>query len=706
MSDPSRHDFFRRLRDQALAARQRRVVLLEGAADWYHDVLAALPAALGIDATRWFGTPSPGWTEFSGNVGEVLGRELELVGVDVRAGLDPDAFGALTGSLRAGGLLLLCGPPLETWPESAADGDAGRRFLARWARLLSAADAVTRLIQGDAWPPLPAPGATREPLLPDADGCLTADQRKAVDAVCRVVTGHRRRPVVLTADRGRGKSSAFGLAAAVLMRERAARVLVTGPSLAAVEPVFACAAARLPQVGNGRGALHWGTAELRFVAPDALVREPQEADLLLVDEAATLPVGLLGSLLERYARIAFATTVHGYEGSGRAFAVRFGSILERRTPGWRGVGLEEPVRWASGDPLEELDARLLLLDAEPATDEAVAQALPDDCRLERIDRDRLVADEDGLRELFGLLVLAHYRTRPRDLRQWLDGEEISLWGLRYRGHLVGVAVAADEGRLDAELAAAVGRGERRVRGHLIAQSLAAHLGRVEDAGLRGLRIVRIAVHPAAQGRGLGGRLLRGVAEAALEDGVDWVGASFGAEADLLRFWRASGFSVVRMGFTREATSGAHAALALRGLTSSGQFSAARAAERFAAGLPAWLGDSLRALEPELAFELLAQAELPEVGADALREAGRFARGSCEFEDALPWLRELCLARLGRGWKSGAVATALAEAMLVRLVQARSWAESAARLGFPGRAQIVGVLREGVAALLRPPGSEA
>jgi hypothetical protein len=42
----------------------------------------------------------------------------------------------------------------------------------------------------------------------------------------------------------------------------------------------------------------------------------------------------------------------------------------------------------------------------------------------------------------------------------------------------------------------------------------------------------------------------------------------------------------------------------------------------------------------------------------------------------------------------------AEAMLVKLVQASGWGETAARLGVPGRAQVVALLREGVAALLR------
>ncbi len=46
----------------------------------------------------------------------LLGREIDVLVYDSLGGFDPDSFGAATGALRGGGLLLLLTPPLADWP--------------------------------------------------------------------------------------------------------------------------------------------------------------------------------------------------------------------------------------------------------------------------------------------------------------------------------------------------------------------------------------------------------------------------------------------------------------------------------------------------------------------------------------------------------------------------------------------------------------
>ncbi len=533
----------------------------------------------------------------------------------------------------------------------------------------------------------------------DGWGCLTSDQRAAMEAVLRVATGHRRRPVVLTADRGRGKSAAFGLAAARLLHERAARVCICGPSLAATQSVFAATVARLPQAHKEHGRVQWREGELRFVAPDELARVEIQADLVLVDEAAALPVDLLRRLLNRYARIAFATTVHGYEGSGQAFSLRFSRELDRLAPGWREVALEEPVRWASGDMLEEITSRLLLLDVEPASTPGLGNTPVDAARFEPLDRTRLAEDDASLREVFGLLSAAHYRTRPRDWVQWLDDEAMALWGVRIAGKIMAVAVTVEEGGLQADLAEAILRGQRRAHGHLLPQVMIAHLGLHEAQAQMGWRIVRIAVHPRFQHQGLGTWLLSQLRETAKAAGLDWLGASFGATGALLRFWQNAGYSTVRLGFTREATSGAHAALVLRGLSKAGRGLQKTASYRFAEGFPGWLLDPLRRLDPFVALECMAGLKRSAPSPRVLQEARRFAAGECSFEDAQPWLRALCLSSLGDVWRRRNLSADEAQLMVLKLAEGRRWAEVARETGLAGRAPIIDTLRFGVERLL-------
>ena len=84
------------------------------------------------------------------------------------------------------------------------------------------------------------------------------------------------------------------------------------------------------------------------------------------------------------------------------------------------------------------------------------------------------------------------------------------------------------------------------------QDLDGHAG-IEDATrLRYARIIRIVVHPAVQGRGLGRRILDAILADAWTQGLDLVGASFGATQELLRFWERCGFPPAHLGTGRNA----------------------------------------------------------------------------------------------------------------------------------------------------------
>jgi tRNA(Met) cytidine acetyltransferase len=739
------------LRTQAARTGHRRLLLLEGDAEpgraAAHAIVEAIVNSIGgrgeRSTSQWIGASDERDALPAAQAVALLGGECALLIIDAHCGLDADALGAAAGTLQGGGLLLLLAPMLAAWPaltDPQAEriavyphgaGAVGGRFIARLGRLLAASPAVVRRAVGKTAsnPPehrgassaLPQPPTSYPPGKPNAAGsqpprriaAASADQARAIDAVRKVAEGRARRPLVLIADRGRGKSAALGIAAGQLLAQRDRHIVVTAPRRAAAEAIFEHASA---VDASAR-------ARLRFIAPDALLAEPPRTDLLLVDEAAGIPAPLLERMLMAHSRIVFATTVHGYEGTGRGFEVRFRGVLDRVTPGWRALRLSTPIRWAADDPLERLIAQALLLDAEPAPDHQVAtisaRCEAAQLRFETLDRDRLAADEPLLRQLFGLLVLGHYQTRPADLRHLLDGPNMAVSILRSGDTLLATALSAREGQLPETLLAPIFEGRRRPRGHLLPQTLSAHAGLFDAPRLGFIRIVRISVHPAARGRGIGMRLMRLLAEqaqglaadrangrATAEDGHrDLIGASFGATPELLRFWRRCGLLPVQLGSHRNAASGAHAAVVLKPLSAPGMALFERARARLPGRLAVLLLGPLRQLEPAVVAELLhaAHGQDAPLDADERRELLAFAQASRSLEAALPALHRLTSSALPRALETGALTPAQGKALILHVLQQRP---PSARDHSPcqlGKAATLSLLRQAAGQLLAADG---
>jgi tRNA(Met) cytidine acetyltransferase len=643
----------------------------------------------------------------------LLGQERDIVVFDAFAGFDPDAFGAVSGTICGGGLLLLLCPSLAAWKDYADPAseriavwpytidEIKGRFLQRITRIICEKEGVSIVEQGASFPVIRPPPKTTESNDFSDDLYRTIDQKEAVAAIEHVVQGHRRRPVVLVSDRGHGKSAAMGIAAARLIQKaKVMRIVVTAPRLSAVESLFEQAQYLLPDAKYVDGCLQLGTAKIQYIAPDVLCLSPQPADLLLVDEAAAIPESMLRQLLQHYSRIAFATTVHGYEGTGRGFAVRFVQTLNTLTPQWRELRLQTPVRWADNDPLERLVFRALLLDASVVNDDAVMDASIDNVVIECLDRDSLTNDEGLLSQIFGLLVVAHYRTSPNDLRNLLDGPDLSVYVMRFKGHVVATALVSAEGGFDAAITEDIFNTVRRPRGHLIPQSLVTHVGIKQAANLRCARVMRIAVHPAVQRRGLGRRLLQFIRADAISQGFHLLGASFGATTELLAFWHNEKLLPVRVGFRRGHASGEYSVMVLAPLQEAGEDVCRIARKRLLADLPHWLSDPLRELNANVAAALFMGFDDDKViTLEAVDESmlQSFAGGARSYEDAIaPVWRLLIMALKNPNYQLSNQECSL---LVMKVLQKRSWAEVGRLCGLAGRAEVIAGLRQAVQKLL-------
>ncbi|MDK9358377.1 GNAT family N-acetyltransferase [Lelliottia sp. V106_10] len=469
----------------------------------------------------------------------LLGREYRHAIFDARHGFDVSAFAALSGTLRAGSLLVLLTPPFAAWPEQP-DSDSLRwsdsehpiatpHFVHHFCRTVSQDPGVILRQQHQSFPDITLPSA---PDWQPASGEPQREQAEILALLCQMQSG----VAVVTAPRGRGKSALAGM----LLSRISGHAIVTAPAKGATDVI-----ARFAQ------------DNYHFMAPDALLASEQQADWLIVDEAAAIPGPLLEKLVSRFSRVLLTTTVQGYEGTGRGFLLKFCA----RFSGLHHFTLSEPIRWAPGCPLERVVADALLFDDVV---DVTPNGAPEILALEQnawARQPQLAAD------IYRLLCSAHYRTSPLDLRRMMDAPGQHFAVARVGEKLAGALWLVDEGGLSPELSQAVWAGYRRPRGNLVAQSLAAHGGSPLAATLIGRRVTRVAVHPSRQREGIGQAL---IADASRHAQQDYVSVSFGYTDELWRFWQRCGFVLVRIGSHREASSGCYTAMAIRPVSEAGQ----------------------------------------------------------------------------------------------------------------------------------------
>ncbi|QLH84229.1 tRNA(Met) cytidine acetyltransferase TmcA [Halosimplex pelagicum] len=735
------------LREEARATDERRLLVLAGEGDATREAAADALDAVDIDSRDVTylgdseGTP---WERVqSARAGDLLGTTHGALVVDCHEACRPNALGRAVGAVDGGGLLVLCVPPLDSWPDRR-DGfdetlavppfevsEVAGNFRRRLVELLRAHPGIAVVDVGDGSveptverdgltdpaprrPPDP-PAVPDDPVFPAAvyERCRTDDQVSAVEAL--EALGDPGNAVVVEADRGRGKSSAAGLAAGALAL--AGRdVLVTAPGYPGAAEVFARAREVLVDAGSLASApdesdpilLETARGRVRFEKPTAAAELPGDPDAVVVDEAAALPVRLLERFLDAPAA-AFATTVHGYEGAGRGFSVRFRDRLDDGDFEVADVSMTDPIRYAAGDPVEVWAFRALLLDAGPAVDSLVEGADPADhgsIGYEAFEPEDLLADEHLLREVFGLLVAAHYRTEPSDLARLLDAPNVAVRALTHEGHVVSVALLAREGDLPADLRAHMYEGGR-VRGNMIPDVLTSQL-RDEAAGVpEGLRVLRIATHHAVRSRGLGSRLLSAIREEFADD-ADWLGTGYGATPELLRFWRANGFSTVHLSTTRNDASGEYSAVMLAPTSDAGRELADRHSRWLLDRVGAMLSDPLDDMDPDVVRAALRSVDAaPELGLSdwEWRLLVGTTGGAGIFDTSPRPLRRLTVRYLtdagdetagenADGEPSDPLLTPRQERLLVRkALQGRPWGAVAEELGFHSHGQCMRALGE-------------
>ncbi|MDK2854523.1 MAG: tRNA(Met) cytidine acetyltransferase [Thermococcaceae archaeon] len=532
---------------------------------------------------------------------EILGRTYDLLVLDLSYDFSPNDLGRIIETVRGGGLIFILANPFEKWknmwtgfhkslvtPPYTID-DVKKRFNRRLIRKFEEHEGIyilnaenQKILKGPENEKSQAKLPEREKIeIPEEtkfpkelyELCLTNGQVEVLKALEELIENDGM--VVLTADRGRGKSVSVGIGSvglAVKSKKKRVRIVVTAPELENVQSLF------------------------RFAKKSLM-----NADVYVIDEAAGIHVPILHQYLKK-PKVIYSSTIHGYEGAGRGFSVKFLKKAEEKRE-FKEIHLSVPIRYESNDPIERWLFDVLLLDAEPVelTEEDYELIRRKEVYFEKPDLDDWFEnDREDLRHFVGIYVLAHYRNRPSDVALLADAPHHEARVLRLKnGKIVCAVQIAKEGGIPKKDIDRMAKGYKP-RGNIIPDMMVKHHYAKEFARLKGYRVVRIATHPDAMDMGLGSKALELLIQEADREGLDWVGSGFGASEELIRFWIRNGFAVVHLSPSRNPVSGEYTAIVIKPISKKAREIVRKANDEFRIRLTEWLGDTHRDLEPEIA----------------------------------------------------------------------------------------------------------
>jgi len=379
-----------------------------------------------------------------------------------------------------------------------------------------------------------------------------------------------------------------------------------------------------------------------------------------------------------------ATTTGGYEGSGQGFMLKFRAQLTATQ--FLHHRLIAPVRWGQQDSLEQWLNRVLMLKAETSHPAKPQEAYS----IMMVSREQLSQNMDLLKQVYTLLINAHYRTRPSDLRQLMDNEHQQLLLAQAGGRVVGLLQLNQEGGFSAELSEQVFMGRRRPQGHLFAQMITAQAGVRDFACFRGLRVQRIAVDADYRLGGIGRELIKAAQQMVQEQQLDYLASSFAIDPGVTSFWQKLGFSLLHISSGSGTSSGRQTVAVMRALSPSAEKVTAQLQHKLKNYLPLWLYGYCRFMywSDVLAIIRLADIEY-EFSQQDEDEIDAFAHGFRGLELSQAVLQKLLI---NRSSEPGRLADEIVRPAIEKIASNRDWKDLAPDSGHQGRKELLSQLR--------------
>lgn len=246
-----------------------------------------------------------------------------------------------------------------------------------------------------------------------------------------------------------------------------------------------------------------------------------DIDLVFIDEAAAIPLPLVQSVLSGRAAGLMASTLHGYEGTGRSLAIKLTKVLESEGR-LKSIELKTPIRYAENDRVEHWLMKAMCLEATieemPEAWTSQQTRFIDALTLSVLDKSVLFDctqsdSRRALREVMAIFVTSHYRNNPNDMWMLADNPSYQVVVLHDDSkRIYAAAQVSFEGNLTA--ADIIRLRGKQTSGDMLTWKLQEITDDLSE--FIGVRVVRIACHPSATGKRLGTLLLDGIIDRLIE----------------------------------------------------------------------------------------------------------------------------------------------------------------------------------------------
>ena len=479
----------------------------------------------------------------------------------------------------------------------------------------------------------------KNPIGPLLNLCKTVDQAKAIMCLVDIISEKNpKNTVSLTSGRGRGKSSSMGLGVAGAVVYGYSNIIITAPSPENLKTFFEFLIKGLNalnytehkdyiiQEGTGdfKGSIisidiikdHKQT--IKYILPTDILLF-QLAELLIIDEAAAIPLNIVKRILPDCVTF-MASTIQGYEGTGRSLSIKLIDEMRnnQKMSGSRilkEISLSQAIRYADNDPIELWLNKLLILDATSA--ESFEDSLEDPSKLElyMVNRDTLFSYHKGseafLKKIMSLFVSSHYKNSPNDLQLLSDAPSHKIFVLckaldkqkKAKGlpDIYCAIQVCEEGGISRDVILTNNKRGLKPSGDLIPWTISEHYQDQEFAHMTSIRIVRIACHPDCQRMGYGSKALELLShyyegkfiklddDEEIEESGDekektgkkklkpllskledikppfiyYLGTSFGLTNTLYNFWQKNGYKPLYIAMNSNSITGEHSCIMIK-----------------------------------------------------------------------------------------------------------------------------------------------